>query len=110
MNADPTPKPDEPVSTTEPASLEEQQQREKRRHAQNILDLRSVAGTAPGRRLFARYLYELGLLSSSFSLDAIEMANNEGSRAAALMIHAELKAHCPEDLVLVLQEMGRDPL
>jgi hypothetical protein len=77
---------------------------DRRLRAEEAKDLESVLGTAPGRRLYCRLVFELGNIEAlSFNPDikdgvcaAIHMAHNDGLRAMARIMYQEAQQVCPE--------------
>jgi hypothetical protein len=68
-------------------------------------DLAAVLDTAAGRRLIAAHLVGCGVLSSSWTGDALSGSYREGRRSAGLNLLDTIAATLPALYPLILQEM-----
>jgi hypothetical protein len=82
--------------------------REKENCEKPVRDLKWLASHEQGRRILWRLITDSGALSTSFSLEAIHMAFNEGRRSIGLHLLEMVKSHAPERLVEMLSENTRE--
>lgn len=88
----------------EEAAREEdkRQEIERENHRQDLRDLLSTEG---GRRVVARWLFDLlGIDDDPFNTNAMLMSRNSGVRAAALAIRADILALDPKLYAQIIEE------
>jgi hypothetical protein len=78
---------------------------------QAIDDLKYLASTVAGRRIFATFLRTSGVWHSSFLRAGQQQKTTEfceGMRHMGLMLYNDLQAHCFENLILLLRESNNE--
>ena len=75
---------------------------------QELDDLRNILDAAGGRNFLWRLLTECGVYHSSFSIEALEMAHNEGKRQMGLWALEEIFDASPHTYAL-MQKENRKP-
>lgn len=74
------------------------------RRANEQDDFRYLMSLPQGRRFVWRLLERAGVFRSSFSMNGLEMAHNEGNRNTGLFVLAEIQELCPERFTQMLKE------
>jgi len=93
------------------AAARDREERDRNRELASVQrgrDWMTVLSTPEGRRLVWTILGECGLYRSSFAVDALAMAHNEGRRDVALRLLADITQHTPDAYVLMLTENRTD--
>lgn len=67
-------------------------------------DMRWLMADERGRRLVWNWLADAGLYRSSYAVEPIVMAFNEGQRNRGLALHAQVMHHAPEQFIRMLAE------
>ena len=86
------------------AAAKETETAQQLKRAQEQDDFRYLMSLPQGRRFMWRLLERAGVFRSSFSLNGLEMAHNEGNRNAGLHLLADIQELCPERYTQMLKE------
>ncbi len=100
----------EPSDEESAKAVTAERKKEEKRAERDISDLRKVLSSVEGRRLIWRWLTKGGMFRCSFVPNANETAFNEGRRAWANEMMAEMDLHAPGQLVTALKESQGDHL
>lgn len=88
------------LETSQAAANEERQ----RARQIEIDDFRWLMKSKQGRRFVWRMLEQAGMFRTSFSMNGLEMAKNEGQRNVGIMLMAEITTTCPEQYFVMIKE------
>ena len=91
------------MNSADPKEIKRRNRKERRAKDRFDADLRSVCGTAEGRRFVWWLLSEAGIHRTSFRTSALEMSMLEGQRNLGLKLENAVLEACP-DLYLLAQD------
>lgn len=101
------------VPEYDPQDIEAQQSAEANRRTARKLDqeseesdLKWLMGSRRGRRIVWRLLAQAGVFRSSFALNAVQMAFNEGNRNFGQHTLGLIHTHCPELYPVMVKEQS----
>lgn len=86
------------------AKKQEEHERLKRLHQEEISDMRWLMGRRQGRRIIYRQLADAGVWRSVFNTNAMTMAFNEGARNGGLKLVNLLMEACPDLWMQMIKE------